>query len=175
MLSSPVFRTMLHPSRFKEGHAPGQGRRAEVAFPDDDPAAFRLLLQIIHNRTRELPRTISLELLTKFSILVDKYRLMESSEAVDIFVRWWVEDLKPTLPTSFTSNLLPWLTISWIFQLPEEFRQLTHILQLECTEDFAQQVAFAQLPIPEEVIGKQSPCLRRSHSTYPDDLSFSLH
>jgi len=148
ILASPVFKAMLQPNNFIEGRALAEGGKAEVPFPDDDPIAFRLLLQIIHNRTRELPRQISLQLLSDFTILVDKYRMVE---AVEIFVQWWVVDLRSSLPTCFGDTVIPWLTISWVFQLPQEFKGMTRLLQRGSHEDLHLQME--DYPIPTLILG----------------------
>jgi hypothetical protein len=47
MLASPVFKAMLQYSNFKEGEELHANGRAEVPMPDDDPVAFKILLDII--------------------------------------------------------------------------------------------------------------------------------
>ncbi|KAM4057676.1 hypothetical protein HRG_009305 [Hirsutella rhossiliensis] len=44
-----------------------------VAATDWDPEALLILMRIIHGQTKEVPRTISLELLAKIAVLVDYY------------------------------------------------------------------------------------------------------
>jgi hypothetical protein len=47
MLASPVFKAMLQHSNFKEGEELHSTGKVEVPLPDDDPDAFKILLDII--------------------------------------------------------------------------------------------------------------------------------
>lgn len=47
MLASPVFKAMLQHSNFKEGDELHSTGSVEVPLPDDDPDAFKILLDII--------------------------------------------------------------------------------------------------------------------------------
>jgi hypothetical protein len=47
MLVSPVFKAMLQHSNFKEGNELQTNGKVEVPLPDDDPDAFKILLDII--------------------------------------------------------------------------------------------------------------------------------
>jgi hypothetical protein len=75
-LVSPVFRAMLQHGSFKEGHDLAKGT-AEVPLPDDKPAAFQILLDIIHHRFRLVPKEIDFDTATEIAILVDKYQVHE--------------------------------------------------------------------------------------------------
>lgn len=75
-------------------------------------------------------------------------------DIVDRFVLWWLEDLRTTLPSAFTADLLPWLTISWVFRLPEKFTKLTQIAELECDKTFP--LKAEPFPIPKPIISGHS-------------------
>jgi hypothetical protein len=47
MLASPVFKAMLQHSNFKEGEELQTNGKVSVPLPDDDPDAFKILLDII--------------------------------------------------------------------------------------------------------------------------------
>jgi hypothetical protein len=47
MLASPVFKAMLQHSNFKEGQELHVNGKVEIPLPDDDPEAFKILLDII--------------------------------------------------------------------------------------------------------------------------------
>ena len=140
-LASPVFRSMLQP-KFQEGHELRLIGRTELPLPDDDSAALLVLLNVIHGRLREVPRKIDLRMLTEISILVDKYELLQATE---ILLDYWLPSLKATIPQVFNDDLLPWMCISWVFQIPDIWRQVTRTAERESkcfiTED--------RLPIPE--------------------------
>jgi hypothetical protein len=79
ILASPVFKVMLQDC-FKEGQTLRSGGFLDLLLPDDDPAAFCILLDIIHGRNRKVPREIDMGLLAGITILVDKYQLQEVVE-----------------------------------------------------------------------------------------------
>jgi hypothetical protein len=145
MLASPVFKVMLQHHNLKEGG----DRKVEVPLPDDDPPAFHILLDIIHYRTREVPRQVDLKTMTNLSVLVDRYQMLE---VVESYVEWWIPELKKLLPESFTPDLLPWISICWVFRLPAEFKHLTRVAMRESNGDIGD--LEPDLPIPDRVLGE---------------------
>lgn len=156
MLASPVFRAMLRLDNFKEGKTLQSTGKVEVSLPDDDPAAFAVLLNIVHGRTRKVPRTIDLELLAGISILVDKYQM---HEVVEMYSDAWIEDLKAGTPTDYTPNetatmVMTWLGIAWVFRKAEQFKHLTLIVEQE-GDDLVEEDIAEGTPIPDSIISKQ--------------------
>lgn len=154
ILASPVFKAMLRKDTFQEGtqlHSTGQ---LLLPLPDDNPAAMRILLNVLHFRSAQVPRKVSFSMLTHLSILIDKYQMLE---AVQTFADCWIidDEITNSLPTSFaSSNLLPWLTISWVFNLPDKFKQLTKISIQESNYKIREGIHDGHdLPIPDIVIG----------------------
>ena len=91
-------------------------------------------------------------MLAHLSVLVDKYQMLES---VEPYVDLWVadEDMKESLPSTSAPELLPWLSIAWVFNLSVEFKHLTQILMQESFETIFTPVFDGhELPIPEIVI-----------------------
>ncbi|KAH9218770.1 hypothetical protein DL95DRAFT_331992 [Leptodontidium sp. 2 PMI_412] len=125
-VASPVFRAMLQHSNFKEGNELRRLGRVEVPLPDDDHVAFGIMMHIIHGRVRKIPRKVSLEVMTNLSILVDKYQTLEVFELIlDV----WMPELEKNFPATLNDEVLPWLSIAWVFQLPDPFKKLTKILE----------------------------------------------
>lgn len=150
MLASRVFGAMLDDSKFREGatlHAEGS---VEIELPDDDPDAFAIVLDIIHNRTREVPRKVTLHTLTQIAILVNKYEMLV---AVEVFSDMWIRRLsKRGLPDNYTfwcEEVLSWLFISWVFEKPKIFKPMTKAIvqQAKLT------VLPTDLPIPHTLQG----------------------
>lgn len=114
-----------------------------------DENAFLLLMQIFHLCNRNVPRTVTLETLAKFAILVDYY---ECDEAVELFTSIWIEDLKKKspVPQTYSRDLILWMWVSWVFKLPDHFRQATAVAMKKCTES----VRTLGLPIPSRFTGK---------------------
>ncbi|PVH85239.1 hypothetical protein DL98DRAFT_54784 [Cadophora sp. DSE1049] len=150
MLASPVFRAMLQYSNFKEGDELRKNGRVEVALPDDNYIAFGIMMDIIHGRVSKIPRRVSLEILTNMSILVDKY---ETVELFGLILNVWIPFLEKSLPQSFNSDVLPWLSIAWVFRLPEHFRKMTGLLQ-SVADGTKQEILADTLPIPSRVFEK---------------------
>jgi hypothetical protein len=75
MLASPWFmRTLKSETSTKAVKDPPDGRY-HISARDWDEEAFLILLSIFHIRSRQVPATVSLELLAKIAVLVDYYEL----------------------------------------------------------------------------------------------------
>lgn len=149
ILASSVFAAMLKVD-YKEGSTLESKGKVEILLPDDEPDVFTILLNIIHGRTKKVPRRIDLVSLTKLSILVDKYQM---HEAVGVFAEIWIEALKVDLPQDLTEDVLFWLCISWVFGDGIIFQKVTEILMRMSDSEFDED-AMNELPIPEAIIGK---------------------
>jgi hypothetical protein len=155
MLASPVFKAMLQRGNFKEGRELGTNGSVNVPLPDDNPEAFLVLLHIIHGRNRLVPRQVSMELMTRISILVDKYQMVE---AVEVFSCSWIEDLKMSLPTLYSTPeeqeaVHRWVGISWVFGKRVEFKAMTQLIERGSNANLAENIEEG-LPIPEILISK---------------------
>jgi hypothetical protein len=148
-LASAVFKAMLREDNFKEGLELGSTGKAEISLPDDDPDAFAILLNIIHGRTRQVPRDVDLDLLSRISTLVDKYQL---HEVVEIMSDRWISLLVSNIPEEFTDDLQAWLSISWVFEKPRIFREVTKIAERQSRGRVGEDRD--DIPIPDRVLGK---------------------
>jgi BTB/POZ domain len=151
-LASPVFRVMLQ-QEFKEATILRSTGKVEVTLAEDCAEAFLILLNIIHGYTRRVPHKIDLNTLTQIAIIVDKYSCLE---VVELFSEMWLEELKNTLPGSFTETLLPWLCITWVFRKPDEFKHVTRIAQRESSGCIEEDLV-NRLPIPSFILGRLYP------------------
>jgi hypothetical protein len=155
MLASPVFKAMLQRGTFKEGHQLGSVGHVEVPLPDDDPEALLVLASVIHGRNRSVPRQVSMELMTRISILVDKYQMVE---AVEAFSCSWIEDLKIGIPTLYNTPeeqaaVHRWVGISWVFGKRVEFKAMTQLIERGSNANLAENIEEG-LPIPDILISK---------------------
>lgn len=153
-LASPVFRAMLQRDNFKEGRELAANGKAEISLPDDDSDAFAILMYIIHGQTRSIPRKVDLDLLLRISTLVDKYQL---HEVVEIMSDRWISQLEHKVPHNFTEDLLPWLSISWVFEKPKIFKKVTSIAEQQGKGRIGEDKD--DIPIPNQVVGKKNPSL----------------
>lgn len=103
------------------------GYKYVVSAQDWDHEALRRVMNIIHGRTRHLPREIDLEDLAKIAAIVDYYKCHRT---VEFFVRTWIENLGDRLPSCYSSELLFRLFVSCVFEEKEIFRRLTRLVIL---------------------------------------------
>ncbi|RDW91135.1 hypothetical protein BP5796_02300 [Coleophoma crateriformis] len=127
MLASPVFKAMLRPN-FREGETLRATGQVTIPLPEDHLDAFVILLDIIHGRSKKIPRVVRFEMLLSLAILIDKYRLHELTR---FFAEIWLDAVKDDIPTEMTRELVPWLVITWVFGRADEFRNITRILERE--------------------------------------------
>lgn len=124
-LASKVFAAMLS-VHFREGLELQSRGKAEITLPDDDPDAFTILLDIIHGRTRKVPRRFDdLVPLTDLAVLVDKYQLLE---AVYFFSTTWIGWPPTSVPKVSSDDLFLWLCVSWVFKSSLRFTEITQRL-----------------------------------------------
>jgi hypothetical protein len=147
ILASPHFKRMLE-SGFKEGHTLMSNGTVELNESDWDPQAVLILMDVIHGRTRKVPRTVTLEMLAKLAVLADYY---ECHEIVEVWVELWIHALKVSIPKRFCRDLVLWICISWVFRQPEQFREATATALRQSKEPIPKM----SLPIPEGIIGAQ--------------------
>ncbi|KAL9105776.1 MAG: hypothetical protein Q9187_008658, partial [Circinaria calcarea] len=148
ILASPVFKAMLA-RNFKESATLRSTGTLELQLPDDDPAALLVLLDIIHGDTPQVPREVDLPMLTQLAVLVDKYQLYK---VVGVYSEFWIDSLKGKIPQSFTQDLVPWISIFYVFARPTEFKVVTRIAQRESKARIGEDDG-NDLPIPESVFG----------------------
>lgn len=112
-----------------------------------DPDALKLLLNIIHGKTRKVPRSLDLEMLAKLSVLVDDF---ECFEEVEVFVDIWLDKLPYSPPTEYSRDLVLWILVSSVFHKSELFESTTCAAIWHSTEP----IETLGLPIRDIIVGK---------------------
>ncbi|KAH7196262.1 hypothetical protein BKA60DRAFT_612749 [Fusarium oxysporum] len=126
---------------------PEPGYKWTLTASDWDGEAFLLLMNILHHKTREVPRIIELEKLAKVAVLVDYYGC---HEAVELWAETWISNLHSDMTESFYSReLLLKLTISWVFSDRQKFRSLTEV----AIRTSRGPIPTLGLPIPNQIAG----------------------
>lgn len=115
-LASAVFDTCM------EGHSKGGTDMRIIPLPDDNYYAMGILLNIIHGRTRRVPRQLDIEELVQVVVLIDKYEL---HEAVELFTDVWFESLRPALLRQEHQDLGSRIFICWVLDKSSEYNTLT--------------------------------------------------
>jgi len=144
-LASPVFKTMIT-GPFAEGKVDVSGIR-QLTASGWDPQAFKIILSIIHGYHRDVPRSLSLEMLAKVAMIVDYYECIES---VEIYTDIWLEGLSSKLPKVYGRDCILCLFISWVFSKPIMFRDMTH-LALRHSQRL---IEASDFPIPADILGE---------------------
>ncbi|KAI9641996.1 hypothetical protein NHQ30_009866 [Ciborinia camelliae] len=173
-LASPVFKAMLQRSNFKEGRELASVGKVKISLPDDDPDAFAILMCVIHGRTRSVPREVDLDMLSRICTLVDKYQL---HEVVEIMSDRWISLLESELPEEFTDGLLPWLSISWVFEKSSIFKEVTRIIERQSNGRIGQDRD--DIPIPKRVLDaiqeRRLTAISNAYSTVETILNTGKH
>ncbi|EDN09148.1 predicted protein [Histoplasma mississippiense (nom. inval.)] len=142
-LASPVFKKTLL-GQWKESVTLLQRGSVDIPATGWDIEAFLILLRIIHCQPNDIPRELSLEMLAKVAIIADYY---QCKEAMGHFLDVWIGKLS-SIPANYSRDLNLWLWISWVFQLPSQFKEVTSIAmsQSPC------RISSLALPIPENIL-----------------------
>lgn len=106
-------------------------------------------MNIIHCRSRSVPREVDLEMLTAIAAIVDYYKCYE---AMDFVVGIWIPRLGSKLQSAISTDcgLSTWLFVSWVFQDDITFRATTKEASLRATGP----IDTWGFPIPQSIIGK---------------------
>lgn len=118
-----------------------------VNMEDFDPTALKIVMNIIHGRTRKVPRSVDLELLTNIAVLVDD---LECYEEIEVFSDLWIGELKHSIPDELARELVLWICVSTVFRQSGLFSRTTRTAILWSTGPFES----LGLPIPKPIIGK---------------------
>ncbi|KAF1997511.1 hypothetical protein P154DRAFT_278298 [Amniculicola lignicola CBS 123094] len=146
---SPRFTTMLSGSTWAEGVRSEVDGMYHITIEDYDEDALLTLFNIIHHRNKNVPRKVTLEMLTKVAVLVDYW---DCIEVVEILSEVWIEDLRKTstVPGTYCRDTILWLCVSWVFKLASEFDTTTRVVVRKATGP----IRTLGLPIPPHVIDK---------------------
>lgn len=77
-----------------------------------DPEAFEIVMKIIHGKTRDIPRTVKLDLLAGISAVVDD---LECHDALWFFAKGWLLSFKNRAPKRMNKELTQLILISFVF------------------------------------------------------------
>ena len=149
-LASCVFKTKLVPDSIKNGAGSTASGKIEISLIEDDSEAFIVLLNVIHGRNRLVPLTLSLDLLTKVAVLVEKYNL---HDVVAVFGDIWVFDAMDRSDSGYFLQVSQWLCIAWVFKDEELFNTVSCLAVKFSKKGFSG--SMDGLPLPPHIIGKK--------------------
>jgi hypothetical protein len=127
-------------SGFREANLLHMDGSVVIPLPDDDPDAMIILMNIVHGKTRKVPRQIDLDLLVELANLVDYYQMLE---VVEPWSDFWVQRQKHLKSDWAWALIHPYvhryalerLWISWVFQRPVEFKTTSWRIQRQGQDD----------------------------------------
>jgi len=120
----------------------------QVGAEDWDAKALVIVMNVLHSHCRQVPKTVSLEMLAKIAVIADYYKI---HEALQIIASLWVKALKQALPNSLGRDIILWILVSSVFGDATIFRQVTEVAILRSRKDVE---IPRELPIPPALIGK---------------------
>ncbi|KAE9969229.1 hypothetical protein BLS_005448 [Venturia inaequalis] len=132
-MASSVWRAMLS----RDGQF-SEATQKEVTFPDDNPEAFYLILQVAHLQFTEALKQMNIEDLVEVAILCDKY---DTVAIVRPFIPGWVQPFlcehtavdcddcgMGGMLIGFPAGNEEFLTVAWSFGYSNAFRMLSEQL-----------------------------------------------
>ncbi|WEW57857.1 hypothetical protein PRK78_003324 [Emydomyces testavorans] len=145
-LASPLFRRMFS-CGLQEAVKLQSGECVEIRMETWDADVVLILMNAIHGKIRNVPRTVSLETLAKIAVLVDYY---ECHEVVELCSEKWIDHLERNAPRSYSRDLMLWLCISWVFKTAYGFQAATRVAM----EQSRGSILSLGLPIPPRVLAQ---------------------
>jgi hypothetical protein len=159
MSASPWFSRLLKRDGWMESRRNPEDNMLHISAEDWDEEAFVIMMNIFHLRNRQVPRTVTLDMLAKIAVVADYY---ECTESIELFVEIWLGGLKTKspIPTTYCRELILWIWVSWAFKWAEIFKQSTAVAIRQCDEPFQD----LGLPIPSIHCGMRYLDLRSKSS-----------
>ncbi len=145
MMASPRFKKMLSGDWVEAKTIHPDGYR-HVEFEGFDPEGTKIVLNILHGKTRRVPRIVDLELLAKIAVVVDD---LECYEEVEVFSDMWIAGSRATVPIEYDRDLILWILVSSVFRKPDLFKSTTRTAILWSPGP----VQTLGLPIRQSVVG----------------------
>ncbi|KAI1769605.1 hypothetical protein GGR53DRAFT_8209 [Hypoxylon sp. FL1150] len=117
-----------------------------ISVEDWDSDALLTILNIIHLRHKQVPRSVSLEMLSKLAVIVDYF---EFHEAVEVFSKLWMDDLQHAVPNAYDRDLILW---TWAYHVFNMEQALKSVLFLSTAVQHCMgPMQDLGLPIPEHI------------------------
>lgn len=120
MLASSYFKRNLG-SGLVEGHIIRSHGHIELPMSGQDPEAMLIIMNIIHGRTREIPISIDVNILTKIAVLVD---YLQCHEVTEPYLDKWIEKTEEGVPKTHSRQPMRWLCISIVFEKAGLFKDM---------------------------------------------------
>lgn len=147
ILASTYFEKMFDGSWEETSQDQDSGSPYLIGASDWDEEALLILMNIIHGRSRSVPRAVDLELLAKISVLVDYYGCHES---VELYLEKWLRNLPTATCTVYDRNLMMRLAVACVFLDEPTIQTLASVIERETCGP----VNTLDLPIPPKLVSE---------------------
>ncbi|KAI4915328.1 hypothetical protein J4E85_010453 [Alternaria conjuncta] len=144
-LASPVFKAALSPGTWSEGCKQADGRY-HITADDWEEEAFLLFMNMLHLRSPQIPKTVSLELMAKLGILIDYYNC---ASAVEFFTSVWMNKIYgDKMEGEYCRESILLLWVFYLFGSKDCVALLVEIMTFYCNESKLRTLG---LPIPQSL------------------------
>lgn len=106
-------------------------------------------MNILHGHHREVPHSIDIETLARFSVLVDYY---DCHEITGLFANIWIKNLPHYLPIVYGRDSTIWLFVSWVFSFENIFMEMTRLAMADSRGPLKTMC----LPLPPKILSMDS-------------------
>ncbi|KAJ4016363.1 hypothetical protein NW752_003485 [Fusarium irregulare] len=114
ILASRTFRKMLEGDWSDSSSKAIESGRRQIYTSGWDAAALAIVMDAIHGRHRDIPKSVNLGLMTRIATIVDYYELHESLQLIrDV----WMTALRNAcvVTTHYCKSTFLWLYLAWVF------------------------------------------------------------
>ena len=145
ILASSYFKRSLESGMLESRTLSAEGR-VNISMKDQSSEAMLIVMNIIHGRTRKIPRFTELDLLTEIAILVD---YLNCHEVVEPFSDLWLKYFQGCHYFVDSKEFIQWICISVVFNR----ETLLSVLTDAAVRQARGPVKTLGLPIPESAVG----------------------
>lgn len=133
-LASGYFKARLG-RRWHEGKELASTGSAEVLVdsPGCDSTTLEIIMDILHLRTRKVPKQIGFDILLNIALATD---YLQCHEAVEPYGYRWLQDLAPRMQNRFSSSTKCWMFMAHVYKRNCLFRICTRLAQQEANGPF---------------------------------------
>ena len=123
-LASRYFQRMLQ-GQWKEGEQLRSRGHVEIHIEENwEVDTFIILLNIIHCRSKAVPKTVNLETLVDLTVLADFY---DCVDAVHFYAGAWIRSCPIIKPKTYSEDLVRWMFVCLAFDSQEYLKPLMRI------------------------------------------------
>lgn len=105
-----------------------ESSEVQIAFPEDSPDAFLIILCIIH--WRDLPNTLTKDQILDLALVCDKYAIYDKIMMAVSSKNWFAAHSKGSSLLPMNGDIQDWILIAHCFRLHEDYKYLVNSLSM---------------------------------------------